>query len=1208
MNERKAEAHPTGARGGLGGAELPQCVAVRSAPPRQAEQFTPDPAQAAVLAATSRAHRLVWGAAGTGKSLLAVEDVARRVRERELAADEVMVLAPTRTRAAALRDQLASRLEQATGAAMVRTATSLAFALLRKHAIERGAPAPYLLTGPEFDTRLADLLEGHAAHGGGPEWPATLRPEVRELLEFRTELRDLFMRAAEADLDAAGLAALGQRAGRADWVAAAAVLEEFEITAKLAVGGTPDGARRYHSSELIRAATHLLRDERESLGLPSYSLIVVDDFQEASDATAGLLDALVARGARLLVLTNPDVAVQSFRGALPGLGQRARERWPGPWGEFELSTQHRFAGRPALAIAARQVAEALPGLGPTRGARGSDAPVGTPSAGPGAGWPGAGGSGAGGPGAAGPGAGWPGAGGPGAGGPGAGGEVRLGVYPSPHDEYVAVAADMRRAHLEHGVAWNDMAVIVRTAALAREWHSALERAGVTVRVGASDAPLHTHDAAWPLLRCVDLAATPSTAGVDDIERLLLSVYGRCNSVELRRLRRALRALARSEGASRSSDELLLEAAFDPERIERVVGDPRRHARDTWARALQRVGAMLQAASEALASGVGPELTLWSVWQAGGRADEWRDAVLRDTQLARDADSYLDSVVALFAVASRAVDQSGHVSAEAFVRGLQEQQTAQDVLTSRPGHDGVSVLTPQSAAGQEWSRVYLCSVQDGTWPNVKLRSSLLGSVDLPAAVRGDYSPPGTLSETERAEEQRVARRAVIADELRFFLAALTRARDAVLCSAYQDDENAPSSLVRLLRRAAPGAVGGMSLGDEPQHPDEPPHPDGSPHPDEPPPPDFEDAFTYTAPRPSLDLRTLVADLRRATLRYDRLHALSHAGSASVDASEAHLASELVVPARLVLAHLAAQGVDLADPTRWYNARNTSTPRPLYPADRDVPLSPSTLENLVECTARWALQQAGGDTVSSTLQDLGTLIHELAAEHPDGDLARLRADFETRWAALKMPDTWVTRVQYERAQQMVEKLSDYLRLEAGPAVGIEARFEYRLHGAVVRGTADRVERADGGLRVVDFKTGKQAITAADAETNPQLLAYQLAVREGGLEAPALDTDQPAPEARTRLRLPAEAPIGGQLVYVGTSTKNAVTRTQPALHTEVVEFKGRDGEVERQLDSPADELLRTAAKLVRAPLLFAVANGNCQYCPVQRCCPLHSYEVQP
>ena len=73
-------------------------------------------------------------------------------------------------------------------------------------------------------------------------------------------------------------------------------------------------------------------------------------------------------------------------------------------------------------------------------------------------------------------------------------------------------------------------------------------------------------------------------------------------------------------------------------------------------------------------------------------------------------------------------------------------------------------------------------------------------------------------------------------------------------------------------------------------------------------------------------------------------------------------------------------------------------------------------------------------------------------------------------------------------------------------------------------------DGSLRVADLKTGKYAASVADAEVNPQLGVYQLAVQEGAFAG------EQAVSA------------GAELVYVGTPTKAAALQVALSLSATV------------------------------------------------------------
>lgn len=78
-----------------------------------------------------------------------------------------------------------------------RTANSVAFQIVRGVAAVTGLEPPVLLTGAEQDQIIAELLAGDLSGTEGIPWPQHLGADVRRLRGFRTELRDLMMRAVE---------------------------------------------------------------------------------------------------------------------------------------------------------------------------------------------------------------------------------------------------------------------------------------------------------------------------------------------------------------------------------------------------------------------------------------------------------------------------------------------------------------------------------------------------------------------------------------------------------------------------------------------------------------------------------------------------------------------------------------------------------------------------------------------------------------------------------------------------------------------------------------------------------------------------------------------------------------------------------------------------------------------------------------------------
>ena len=256
----------------------------------------------------------VLGGPGTGKSVLAARIVVERVATGELRAEQCLILGPTRRAAARLREQVTGRVGATTTGPLARTFASLAFGLLRSAAIREDAPTPYLLSGPEQDAVLRELLAGHRDEpGSGPLWPAGLA-QALGTDGFRAELRELLMRAVEHGLDAHGLREIGVQADRPEWVAAADVLAEYDEVTALSRPGAFDPAW------LLTAAVDLLESDplaRDELAR-ELRLVIVDDAQEVTAGGARMLELLAASGIEVVLLGDPDSAVQTFR---KGYGQ-----------------------------------------------------------------------------------------------------------------------------------------------------------------------------------------------------------------------------------------------------------------------------------------------------------------------------------------------------------------------------------------------------------------------------------------------------------------------------------------------------------------------------------------------------------------------------------------------------------------------------------------------------------------------------------------------------------------------------------------------------------------------------------------------------------------------------------------------------------------------------------------------------------------------
>ncbi|NHA66922.1 ATP-dependent helicase [Phycicoccus flavus] len=680
-----------------------------------------DPAQWAAVAAGAPVVR-VLGAPGTGTSTVAVERVVRTVHEGA-PADACLLLAPTRVAAARLRDVVTARLGGTTTTPLARSHQSFGFGLLREAAALAGDPAPRLLGGPEQDVVLRELLAGHeSGQTPAPPWPASVHLAL-PTRGFRSELRDLLMRALELGLHPGDLDALGRAHDRPEWCAAAVVLGEYEDVTALAAPGAWD------PSTILTAAADLLEEDPDALDRlrARLRLVVVDDAQELTPAAQRLLAVVTGGGAvPLLLAGDPDAATQTFRGADPRLFLRA---WPDAE-QHVLRCGHRSGG--ALAAAAARVVGHVGVVGGV--AHRSPDPV---SAGP--------------------------------------AQVEAHLLRTAAQESAFVAGLLRESHLLHGVPWSRMAVVVRGGARTATLRRVLRTSGVPLAASDTDVPVRDEVAVRPLLallRCaLDVAAGAEALDPEVVVDVLGSPLGGADAVGLRRLRRSLRRLELDAGGGRTSDALLAEAVLTPAALDHV--GPEAHP-------ARRVHRVLAAALTALREGEGVEEVLWAMWSASGLSGPWREAALAGGSAGSRADRDLDAVLGLFDAAARFVDRLPGARPADFLDHLLGQDVAGDTLADRaPTGESVTLLTPAAAAGREWDLVVVAGVQEGVWPDLRLRGSLLGSADLVDVVAGrDLGP-------------RAARAQVAHDETRMFHVAVTRARHRLVVTAVRSEDEQPS---------------------------------------------------------------------------------------------------------------------------------------------------------------------------------------------------------------------------------------------------------------------------------------------------------------------------------------------------------------------------------------------------------------------------------
>ncbi len=1006
----------------------------------------------------------VLGGPGTGKTALLVDLAVHRIASGAHP-ESVLVLTHSRRAATAVREAITAGLlragassdPRATREPLVRTVHSYAFAVLRLQASAHGNPPPRLITGAEQDAVMRELLRGDIDDGAGM-WPERLRPALG-MTGFAVELRDLMLRANERGLGPEDLIELGERRERPEWVAAGRFAQRYEQVMLLrgAVGlEAPEAtAPALDAAELVGAALAAFATDPDLLAAERTRIrhLLVDDAQHL-DPQAAQLVRIIGTGTRTsTVVGDPDQAVYGFRGAdtafLTGLADAGTDR------QVLLCTDHR--SRPALAAVTDGLVRRLPGSWPHRGLAVPEAPDDDP-------------------------------------GDTAPGRVRVSVLPSQAKEAALVADTLRRAHLVDGVPWSRMAVVVRSVPRSLPpLRRALLAAGVPMTTAATELPLaRQHSVAGLLL--VLRAVSGRNFGPEEALALMSGPVGGAEPVALRRLRRGLRRVELAAGEDRDSTELLrlLLTEGDTE----VTGHLLRGLTDVEAAPLKKAMGVLDKARSAALRGGGLEDVLWAAWQATRLERRWSAASAAGGPVGAQADRDLDGVVALFDAAADYVDRLPRAQIAGFVDYLTEQEIPGSVR-SRVGAEteAVTVVSAHSAAGREWDVVAVAGVQEGLWPSLRARGTLLGIEALIDAVSGADG-----GESGGARLSRTA--PLLADERRLFLVACSRARTQLLVTAV-DSVSADAELVRsrfvdeLL-----GTDAATATDDLPESPDV--------------------AHTRVLALPSLvaELRSVVCDpvlTEREPARVRR--------------------------AAQQLARLARAGVKGAHPDEWYGTTGPSTAAPLWEDDETVRLSPSTVEQLVTCPLRWMFERHGGDDGENSHAVTGTLVHTLV-QALAGRIAPDRIDraLEKAWESVDLGSDWYARRELERTRRMLDTFTTWLHgtrgelTEIGVEVGVDGILEPRTDEQPrvrIRGRIDRLERdADGRPVVVDVKTAKNPVSKDAARDHAQLAAYQVAVAEGAVDG-----------------VPASEPGGARLVFVAKphNKDGATQRTQPALDDE-------------------------------------------------------------
>lgn len=513
----------------------------------------------AVLGGGEASALLVVGPPRCGKTEFAFEALMRAL-ERNHGGGAMMTVSG-RVTADRLGDRAIRRMGASMKARPVTTLSALAFAVIADARRYEDLPAPRLLNGAEQDALLRRVVAAHLDHAeagnlcdtcvllreyfADDRWTDTVAPareqsggattmamfergvsssfvdQLRDMLARINELGASFAHEREYVGEAAGT---GRNADRTavQWRLAFALRREYVR----AIEHTYPSEYRLDASRLlVEAAAVLRRVQVEEVRLQPEtvpSVLVVDDFHDATLAGLRFLEALSAAGVRLVLVGNPDEAVQTFRGSYPeylmgcavrGPLHAALHRIPvsdTPADAAAPTYRDLLASRISLSIPSPEPDDTpmpqrpgkLPRYAGSLPIRRLDAPGANVDAGLGAS-------------------------------PLEDGTVSTALYKSPREEMDDVVWRMKRLHLDRGIAWNDMAIIAHDNATVRSFGERLRRDGVPVRYSSVTRPLKDEPFVQGLFALIELALL-RRRGIDavDLPLAALSSYVRARVATL----------------------------------------------------------------------------------------------------------------------------------------------------------------------------------------------------------------------------------------------------------------------------------------------------------------------------------------------------------------------------------------------------------------------------------------------------------------------------------------------------------------------------------------------------------------------------------------------------------------------------------------------------------------------------------------------------
>ncbi|MDY5584842.1 MAG: PD-(D/E)XK nuclease family protein [Arcanobacterium sp.] len=955
---------------------------------------------------------------------------------------KIAILHPNRKVAGRIRNELSLMLGGLSGNIRVQSISAFAFSILSMEAQERGRELPKLVTGPELDTIIREILSDSENKIFTNSEETKLKFEwlseevelsdITDNSALRTEFRELITRTAELGLDAAALEDLAVEFNQPVWADGARMIRAYERALATAEGLNSSAAQQFDHARIITAATTALKrkyqDDSEFLINQSqrdewhWDWVFIDDLQNATLSVLSLLKVLQKDGSRIRYFANPDQGVESYRGGmvwLPKILSRP-ENQGGLGAQILQLDSSENSSEEYLQFLRRLVSGIYPvGFG---GQRKSSAAT-----------------------------------------DGASGEasnasegisISAHIFKSEAERIRYIADVVQKLQVDKGVSLSDIAIITRGTSNHRRLAENFADLGVRVKSDSIKRPLRE----IPIIRSL-------------VQLILLSQ--KFNELSLEEQQEFSTTLAIPEDLSD-----VLVSVLSGEIFQLTVGQIDLIRRQLWSRfivagkyvdekefwkdfftgkikeedlndfpELQKLISLLKLVSTELKSSQTSVFSLWNIWEGLHLSQKFQEQALgSDMQLAKVANENLDALIQLFAVAERMSKRSSEpVGLLELIERVLDQDLGEDTV-ARLGSavEAVALVTPTNSVGLRWKHVIIWDLEEGIWPNLRLRNPISHVPELSSVILEKILGAEELKATQSYQE-------VMSDELRMFLQAVTRGSETLLLTAVADEKTNPSVIF-----------------------------------------DFLVSRTDEIKTGQLKLQTV----ENMNLIRDPLVVLGQLRKLNVlkDASD-EFEQKLVDYIQRIL-----ELVSFMPTPKFLDELGVSDDTPLF--DGEVRLSPSRYHSWKQCSLRqvWDMFVGSGSNNQFSL-NLGNVVHRFAEKYPDGASSEeVDAWFNKYWGLISYEADKFELVKHEELLRKVLRLCNEYLLSRETKSWVETRATYRIEDEfTIAAFADRIEydAETDSLTIIDFKTSKKAPNNSDIADHGQLSVYQYLARKGAFK---------------------------------------------------------------------------------------------------------------